>query len=181
MKNLEIAKVYSKAILESTNDPDKLLSELKEINKIIESNNDLYNLLNLEIFQLSQKNEILDEIFDKTQDLSNQSKALGKTLVEKKRINILEDIIEVIQTNKSVENNEVELKVIGSYQSITADLVDKLINKASSVFELKNKKIQVNYKYNESIKSGVKVFYGDLLLDLTLEKQLNNLTKHLYS
>ncbi len=169
MKEQIIAKAYAQSLVELSDESKlDLAGELTKLTETINSSNDLERLLFLEVFTAEEKLSVLDAVITKL-NLSQLTKNFMHFLVQEKRIGLMpmifKNIIVIDDHNKGFLRGTIE----GSEENIPADVKEKLKSYLKSKL---GKEPVLEYSRNENISAGYRVTVEDLMLDASLENQL---------
>lgn len=170
MKEQIIAKAYAQSIVElATELKQDLVGELTKLTEVINKSNDLETLLFLDLFTAEEKLSVLNEIMKKL-NLSQTTVNFMHFLIDQKRIGLMpiifKNVIVIDDHNKGFLRGTIE----GSEESIPADVKEKL--KAYLQQKL-GKEAVLEYKKSANVAAGYRVKVEDLMLDASLENQLD--------
>lgn len=170
MKEQIIAKAYAQSIVElATELKQDLVGELTKLTEVINKSNDLETLLFLDLFTAEEKLSVLNEIMKKL-NLSQTTVNFMHFLIDQKRIGLMpiifKNVIVIDDHNKGFLRGTIE----GSEESIPADVKEKL--KAYLQQKL-GKEAVLEYKKSAKVTAGYRVKVEDLMLDASLENQLD--------
>lgn len=178
MKELAVAKVYAKSLLELADEKKiQLGEELIKLTEVINKSNDLENVLFLDLFTLEEKKSTFSEVAKKM-NLSAITTETIKFLIDEKRIGILPMIIkEVI-----VLDDERKGFLKGTIEGTDAQIDPAFKAQIEGFIKKKlGKEPQLNYAQNSKISAGYKVTVGDLQLDASLDNQLEQFKQSILS
>ena len=171
MSNQNISRAYVRAISEITEGLDlNLSSELTKVWEVINSSNDLENLLFFDVFTLEERYEAFDAILKKINVHDVVSNFL-LFLVNEKRIHLLPLIYKELIISEDLKKGFISGTIEGSDSDINEAMFDKIKSYLEDKLNIKTK---LTYQKNDKISAGYKVTAGDLQLDATLENQLKN-------
>ncbi len=178
MKEKAVARVYAKSLLELGDERKVLIpDELVKLTEVINSSNELENVLFLDLFTMEEKKVVFMEIATKI-GLSPITTETVKYLIDEKRIGILPLIIkEVI-----VMDDERKGFMNGTIEGTDA-AIDPTFKLKIETF-LKNKfgrEPHLAYVQNKNISAGYKVTVEDLQLDASLDNQLEQFKQSILS
>ncbi|MFT6546054.1 MAG: F-type H+-transporting ATPase subunit delta, partial [Bacteriovoracaceae bacterium] len=143
--------------------------ELTTLTEIINSSNNLENLLFLDVFTVEEKLAVLSEITSKL-NLSPITNHFITFLVQEKRIGLLPLIFKevvVIDDHKSGF-------LRGTIEGAGKDCTEEFKNKMKTYLKEKlGLTAELTYKQNSKISAGYKISVDDLQLDASLDNQLN--------
>lgn len=170
MKEQIIAKAYAQSIVELATDlKQDLVGELTKLTEVINKSNDLETLLFLDVFTNEEKLSVLNDVMKKL-NLSQTTVNFMNFLVEQKRIGLMpvifKNVIVIDDHNKGFLRGTIE----GSEESIPAEVKEKL--KAYLQQKL-GKEAVLEYKKSATVTAGYRVKVEDLMLDASLENQLD--------
>lgn len=170
MKEKDIAKAYARSVVElgDTQNVD-IAKELTALTEVINSSNELENVLFLEVFTIEEKQAVLNDIVSKL-NLSGLSKNLLAFLCEEKRIGLFplvyKEVIVIDDHKKGFMRGTIE----GNDDSIAADQKEQLVKFIESKL---GKKAELDYKKSNEVTAGYRVTVDDLQLDATIDNQLD--------
>jgi F-type H+-transporting ATPase subunit delta len=168
MKAQIIAKVYAKSIVELGEGTVDIAKELTDLNVLVNSSNDLENVLFSEVFTIEEKSDVLNKIINKL-ELSELVKRFLVFLFAEKRFNIFPLIYKEVIVLDDDKRGFLRGVLEGAEESIDPSIKEKLSNYLKKRL---NKKTELNYKQNNEITAGYKITVDDLQLDASLENQL---------
>jgi len=165
-----ISIVYAKALyqISEENKEVDLVRDFTGFTELVNSSNNLENLLFYESFSAEEKISVLTKIFEKT-NYSEFFKSFLALLVENKRVTYYPQIFKEL----TVLDDDSRGFLRGTIES-SEKISEETITKVKKYLEERvGKKIVLEYKTNKSITAGVRTTVGDLLLDATLEHQFD--------
>lgn len=170
MKEQIIAKAYAQSIVElATELKQDLIGDLTKLTEVINKSNELETLLFLDVFTNEEKLSVLNVVMTKL-GLAQTTVNFMQFLVEQKRIGLMpmifKNVIVIDDHNKGFLRGTIE----GSEDSIPAEVKEKL--KAYLQQKL-GKEAILDYKKSETVTAGYRVTVEDLMLDASLENQLD--------
>ncbi len=169
MRELTVAKVYAKSLLELGDEHKiKLADELVRLTETINKSNQLENVLFMEVFTLEEKKAVFIEVAKKL-ELSQITTETIKFLIDEKRIGILPLIIkEVI-----VMDDERRGFIKGTIEGTQAQIDPVFKAKIEGFLKTKlGREPHLDYVQNNNLSAGYKVTVEDLQLDASLDNQL---------
>jgi len=177
MQEHKISLRYARALLESAKNEgiaDKILEDLQKVKATFESSKELQRLVASPVFQTYKKRKILTEIFDEIK-ISKITLDFIMLLIDKRRGNLILDIISEFETQYNIANNKLPIEVISA--------IELNENEKQRIIERINQKTKMEvipkYKIDESLKGGIIVKIDDWVYDASLKNQLKNLFKQL--
>ncbi|MFN3135651.1 MAG: ATP synthase F1 subunit delta [Candidatus Kryptonium sp.] len=178
MANIRVAKRYAKALIEIAEELkklDRITQDVQLIDSMIRSSRDLQLFLKSPIIKEDKKREIIQEIFvDSRVDPIILKFIL--LLVEKKREDLLHDIVKVYQElyDEKVGAVTAEIVTVVELNSTEKNDVEK------KVLELtRAKKVKAIYKVDPSIIGGIIIRIGDTVYDASIKRRIQLLREQL--
>lgn len=164
-------KIYAQSLLELGIDKTQALDELTKIEEVLNSSNELVEILQNPTINISKKTEILEQIFkDKIDDKIYN---FISVLVEKNRITDFKGILKCYIEQYNELNNIKSVEIISAIE-----LNDKDKKRITSALEEKlNKKIYPKWDINNEIIAGLVFKIGDTIIDTSIKHKLDNLNK----
>ncbi len=177
MKNLIIAKRYSRALFnlaEEAQAIEQTGKELHDFGEILKQFPDLGNALRNPLYPEAAKKKLFDSVAAQI-ELSPIVKSFLKLLIEKKRIQDLPDIAEYYDRLIDEHSNIARAQVKAAVKLSEAEL-DEI---AASLQKKIGKKIVVEFQQDASLLGGVYAQIGDFVLDGSVKRQLLNFKESL--
>ncbi len=175
MQNLQVIRNYTIAMLaglSSAKDQDKILQELKIINQVIQSNDDLKHIINSPIKSKSSKIEIIKSIIVERK-LGPLIQAFLSLLVRNKRLNLLADIINCYE-NMLNEKRLIKDVEIFSAKTLSNEEKKYLVKQLEKGLNLT---IAPRFKEDQSLIGGIKIAYDSKLIDLSIAQALKKINQ----
>ena len=169
MKELAVAKVYAKSLLELGDEKKiDLATELIKLTEVINKANDLETVLFMDVFTMDEKKAVFADVATKL-NLSAITTETIKFLIDEKRIGILPMIIkEVI-----VMDDERRGFIKGTIEGTGTQIDPAFKAKIESFIKGKlGREPHLEYVQNANLTAGYKVTVEDLQLDASLDNQL---------
>jgi F-type H+-transporting ATPase subunit delta len=178
MANLRIAKRYAKAlfeIAEETKKLEKITNDVVFIDSLIRSSRELQLFLKSPIIKEDKKREVLKEIFSDSR-VDPVTLKFIMLLVEKKREDILHDIVKVYQQIYDEKMGIVSAEVVAAVE-VGERLKKKIEQK---ILELTGaKKVKASYRVDPSIIGGIVIRVGDTVYDASIRRRIQLLREQL--
>lgn len=178
MANIRVAKRYAKALIEIAEELkklDRITSDVQLIDSVIKSSRDLQLFLKSPIVKEEKKREILKEIFSDSR-VDPVTLKFILLLVEKKREDLLHDIVKVYQQLYDEKMGIVTAEITTAVETNNSD--KKKIEK--KIVELTGaKSVKAIYKVDPSIIGGVVIRIGDTVYDASLKRKIQLLREQL--
>jgi F-type H+-transporting ATPase subunit delta len=178
MANLRIAKRYAKAlfeIAEETKKLEKITNDVVFIDSLIRSSRELQLFLKSPIIKEDKKREVLKEIFSDSR-VDPVTLKFIMLLVEKKREDILHDIVKVYQQIYDEKMGIVSAEVVTAVE-VGERLKKKIEQK---ILELTGaKKVKASYRVDPSIIGGIVIRVGDTVYDASIRRRIQLLREQL--
>ena len=183
MKNAEqtefktVAQRYAQALIElcethsvSKND---ILNDLKNIVDTVESSQDLVNLIKAPNISKSDKQNVVQKIFDGK--INNITRNFILFLIEKDRFGIIENIMYEFKSELDKENNLVQIEIVsavGLDDNTKQTIKDRLSGKLQ-------KQVNVDWSVNPDIIAGLVFVVGDSIIDTSLKSKLQMIGRNI--
>ena len=168
-----ISKRYARAFFEIATEEKQLeryYNELHQFASIIAQNKALSDFLANPVFEQGSKKGIVKSIIGKMQ-LSAMTISFLNLLVDKKRIDILHDIVICYRQLMDETLKRVSVNVKTAFA-----LSDELRSSISSCLEKAiGKKVDMTVEEDPTLLGGVVIGVGDTLYDGSIKNQLNNM------
>ncbi len=172
MKDKNIAKVYATTLIDLGKEKNvDMAKELTALTEVINTSNDLENVLFLDVFTEEEKDSVFTAIAEKIK-LSAVLVSAVKYLISQKRISLLPLITKEVIVIDDEEKGFLKGVIEGAGDDIAPAHKEKLITALKK--ELGNAEPSLTYVKNEEITAGYKVTVGDLQLDATVDNQLKS-------
>jgi F-type H+-transporting ATPase subunit delta len=168
-----ISKRYARAFFEIATEEKQLERYYNEINQfasIIAQNKALGEFLANPVFEQESKKGVVENIIGKLQ-LSGVTVNFLKLLVDKKRIDVLRDIVFFYRQlmDESLKKVRVNLKTAFPLSSEMQDYI------TSSLEKVTGRKVEVSVEKDPGLLGGIVIGVGDILYDGSIKNQLNNM------
>jgi F-type H+-transporting ATPase subunit delta len=168
-----ISKRYARAFFEIATEEKRIepfYNELNQFASIISENKSLSDFLANPVFEQASKKGVVETIIAKLQ-LSGMTVSFLKLLVDKKRIDILNDIVICYRQLMDETLKRVSVNVKTAFA-----LSDELRSSISSCLEKAiGKKVDMTVEEDPTLLGGVVIGVGDTLYDGSIKNQLNNM------
>jgi F-type H+-transporting ATPase subunit delta len=172
MKDKSIAKVYAHSFIELGKEKNiDVAKEVTTLTEIINSSNELENVLFLDVFTNEEKTEVFEAIAKKA-ELSSLLVECVKYLINEKRIGLFPLIFKEIIVIDDDEKGFLRGTIEGASDDISEEYKDKLMNILKQY--IGDKKPVLTYKKSEDVTAGFKVTVDDLQLDASIDNQLRH-------
>lgn len=171
-----VAKRYAKALFELAIDRKKLdlISEDVElIQKILATSDDFTVILSNPLISEQQKLQALSGTFGK--DLQNLSLNFLDLLTEKRRLNLLPEVLEAFKFFVLEHENKLEGEVISAVK-LNTNQVDKI---RSHMEELTGKELILEERIDHQLIGGFVVKVQDMVIDNSIRSHLDQLRERL--
>ena len=172
-----IAKRYAKALFElaSENSVEKTtLEELIAISEAVRENHDLSQLFLENQYVATELLAAVKLIFS---DKSELIQSFLGILIEKRRTNLLFEITELYRIFLE-ESEGVGMASITSAFALSDEEIEKIKVYLESKF---NKKMRMEVAIDKALLAGVRVQYGDYVIDTSYQAKLQNLKQQIQS
>lgn len=178
MKEQAVAKVYAKSLLELGDEKNvKIADELTKLTEVINSSNDLENIMFLDVFTLDEKKTVFTEVAKKL-NLSQITVETVKYLIDEKRIGILPLIFKEIIVLDDERRGFMKGTIEGTDVQIDPVFKEKIESFLKKKF---GREPHLDYVQNSKISAGYKVTVEDLQLDASIDNQLEQFKQSILS
>ena len=164
------AKNYADSLIQAGKDGimsfDAILNDLNTVKEITGTSDELVKVMENPAISINSKNEILD---------SGKIINFLKILIDKKRFNELNQIIQAYSNEVDNINNIKRVEVISAIE-ITEDRRQRLIEKLQNKLQ---KNVIVNWVLDNEIIGGLVIKIDDDVIDNSLKNKLENLSKNI--
>ncbi len=172
MKDASIAKVYANTFIElAAESKIDVAKELTSLTEVINTSNELENVLFLDVFTNEEKIDVFKAIATKI-NLSEILVSAVNYLINEKRIGLLPLIYKEIIVMDDFKKGFLKGTIEGAGENISDEDKEKLISALKK--ELGDIKPVLKYEANKNITAGYKVTVGDYQLDATVDNQLKS-------
>ena len=168
-----ISKRYARAFFEIATEEKRIepfYNELNQFASIISENKSLSDFLANPVFEQASKKGVVETIIAKLQ-LSGMTVSFLKLLVDKKRIDILNDIVICYRQlmDEVLKKVRVNLKTAFPLSSKMQDYIN------SSLEKLTGRQVELFIENDPNLLGGIIIGVGDTLYDGSIKNQLNNM------
>ncbi|MCS7229563.1 MAG: F0F1 ATP synthase subunit delta [Candidatus Kryptonium sp.] len=178
MPNLRVAKRYAKALIEIAEELkklDRITQDVQLIDSVIKNSRELQLFLKSPIIKEDKKKQVIQEIFTDSR-VDPVTLKFILLLIEKKREDLLQDIVKMYQDLYDEKMGVVTAEVI------TAVEVDESERKKieKKILEMTQaKKVKAIYKIDPSIIGGIVIKIGDTVYDASIRRKIQLLREQL--
>lgn len=178
MKEQIASKVYARAILEIGQEKSvNLAEELIKLTEVINSSEQLENVLFLDVFTAEEKKEVFSAVATKA-GLSKVLQNAIQYLIDEKRTNL----IPLISKEAMIIDDERRGFMRGVIEGSESSADPKLVEQVKAFLKTKlGREPHIDYLQNNNITAGYKITVDDLQLDASLENRLNQFKKSVIS
>ena len=180
MKSIQIsltAKNYADALVKIGQDNvlsySDILYNLESVKEICESSNEFDNVLKNPAVSDDVKYSIIDEVFKK--DINEKIIDFIKVLIEKKRFNEFNGIVEAYRDELDIINN-IQRVSVTSAVPLNDDMKQRITDKLQKRLQ---KNILADWQIDNEIIGGLVIKINDDVIDSSLKNKLENLSKNL--
>jgi ATP synthase F1 delta subunit len=172
MKEKSIAKVYAHSFIELGKEKNiDTAEEVTKLTEIINSSNQLENILFLDVFTTEEKVDVFEAIAKKA-GLSPLIVECVKYLIDQKRIGLFPLIFKEIIVIDDEEKGFLRGTIEGAGDDISDDHKNKLMEILKKY--IGDKKPMLTYKKTDDVTAGYKITVDDLQLDASVDNQLRH-------
>ena len=168
-----ISKRYARAFFEIANEQKQIepyYLELNQFASIVAENKSLKDFLANPIFEQASKKGVVDSLISKLK-LSGMTVSFLRLLVDKKRIDIVEDIVVCYRQFMDETLRKVRVNVKTAFP--LSDEMRAFIG--ASLEKSLGKKVEMTVEEDSTLLGGVVIGVGDTLYDGSIKNQLNNM------
>ena len=168
-----ISKRYARAffdIAKEENQIEPYYKELDQFTSLISGNESLKDFLANPVFEQAVKKGVVDNLIAKLK-LSGMTVNFIRLLVDKKRIDILEDIVVCYRQlmDEALKKVRVNVKTAFTLSDELRSLISANLEKALG------KTVDITVEQDPTLLGGVVIGVGDTLYDGSIKNQLNNM------
>ncbi len=169
MKEQIVAKAYAQAIIDLGQEKKiDTASELTKFQEVINSSNDLENVMFLEVFTIEEKKDIFASISKKLQ-LNSIVNNFIDYLIDVKRIGLLPLIYKEVMVLDDYEKGFIRGTIEGADKEIDTALLTQI---KSFLKNKVGKNPELTYVQNANVTAGFKITVDDFQVDATVDNQL---------
>lgn len=174
MKEQEISKVYAESINQIASEKSvDVVSEIAKVADLLNKSNQLEQLLFLDTFESEDKVSVFNELAEKV-NLHPLVSNFMVYLIEEKRVNLFNQIYKEIVSIDDREKGFLSGVIEGSQGQVDENFKNKI---GAYLNKRLGKQVNFSYEKNEKVTAGYRVKVDDLLLDASLESQLEQFKK----
>ena len=171
------AKNYADSLIKVGKDGvmtyEAILNDLNIVKEITSESDELVKVLENPSISINTKNEIIDSVF--ANQISDKTANFLKILIDKKRFNELDQIIQCYKNEVDDINNIKRVEVISAIE-LSDDRKQKLIDKLQTKLQ---KQVNVNWLLDDEIIGGLIIKIDDDVIDNSLKNKLESLSKNI--
>ena len=168
-----ISKRYARAFFEIAKEGKQIESyynELNQFSSLVSGNKSLKDFLANPVFDQASKKGAVDDIISKMK-LTGMTVSFLRLLVDKKRIDILEDIVVCYRQLMDETLKKVRVSVKTAFP-LSNELKSYII---SNLEKTLGKQVDMTVEEDSTLLGGVVIGVGDTLYDGSIKNQLNNM------
>jgi F-type H+-transporting ATPase subunit delta len=178
MSDSTVAKAYAQALMELSEKAGvNIADEMTSFTEFINESNALENLLFLDVFTIEEKEEVLKELFARTQ-YSDIFKNFVFFMLSEKRIGMFPMVFKEIIVRDDHKKGFIRGTIEGSDDEIPAAFMEKIKSYLSQQLKIEP---QLKYEKTDKVSAGYRVTVEDLQLDASLENQLDKLKNSIFN
>ncbi len=174
----EVARVYAGALLEIAREKNilqRVEDELAVLSALVVEDGDFGMFCETPNISADSKKEFIEKVFKNS--FSEEMINFLKVLIDNNRLNEIRSINEAFHQMLDEENGRLRVVITG-IEAFDRALVDKIKDALAKKFK---KEILIEEKIDKSILGGIIIRIGDLIIDGSLIKDLNNIRRNLLS
>lgn len=157
------------SLINNNTDRNQLEEDLRNFVNIYNSDDTLKKVLSDPRLENKVKNEIVDDIFSKSNtNLAN----FVKLLIKEKRINLINEMLSEYENVNRILKKELFIKIIVS-EEIDEIQIDKIVQKFKDMYKVNTVKYSV--EIDKKIIGGIKVIVGNTVYDASIKRQLEQI------
>lgn len=157
------------SLINNNTDRNQLEEDLRNFVNIYNSDNTLKKVLSDPRLENKVKNEIVDDIFSKSNaNLAN----FVKLLIKEKRINLINEMLSEYEDVNRTLKKELFIKIIVS-EEVDDNQIDKIVQKFKNIYKVNTVKYSV--EIDKKIIGGIKVIVGNTVYDASIKRQLEQI------
>jgi len=163
-----ISEIYAQSLLNFDFD---VLTQLKQIQEVLTQSDDLQNVLNNPSVNIKTKIDILQSVF--SSKIDDRLVNFLKILCENNRINEFSQIVSNFEIELDKKNNIKSVEIISAIE-VSENYKQKIIEKLGQKLQ---STIHPQWSINPEIIGGLIYKYDDTVIDSSLKKKIENLSK----
>jgi len=168
-----ISKRYARAFFDIAREQNKIeeyYQELSQFDSVISQNKSLKEFLANPIFEQASKKGVVEALIGKM-GLTGMTASFLRVLVDKKRIDILNDIVVCYRQlmDEALKKVRVNVKTAFPLSEEMKSFISSNLEKAMG------RKVNMTVEEDASLLGGVVIRVGDTLYDGSIKNQLNNM------
>ncbi|MCX7679733.1 MAG: ATP synthase F1 subunit delta [Spirochaetes bacterium] len=174
----EVSRVYAKALLEigkENNILPRIEDELNLLCELVNEDADFRSFCETPNISAEAKKNFVEKVFRNT--FCNEIVNFLKVLIDNNRLNEIRTINEAFHYILDEESGRMRVTVTG-IDKFDAKVIEKIKEVLSKKFK---KEIVIEEKIDKSILGGIIIRIGDLIIDGSILKDLNNIRRNLLS
>ena len=167
----ETSERYSRALFEvsyESNELDKVESDVKNFQSLIDSSQDLRNFIKNPTQSISQQIQVVNLISEKLV-FSKNLKNFFLLLIEKRRIFFVKKILKTFLNICSKKRGEIKASLISSKELSQTEL-ENISKDLSNIMGLV---LKFDYKVDKELIGGLKLQLGSFMIDTSIKSKLN--------
>ncbi|MEG0250415.1 MAG: F0F1 ATP synthase subunit delta [Peptostreptococcus sp.] len=170
----QVANRYARALFEladEQNQASEIYSEIVDLNDVISSNENLYDVLRSPFIPKGEKRGVAYDLFAK--EVSKDSKNFLMVLIDSDRTTELSSIVQAYKQMLNNKFNIAEGQVLTAI-ALSPEQISELEEKLSAKY---NKDVRLTNKIDKDILGGVLVKIGNEEIDGTVKSRLGDLSE----
>ncbi|MEP6712215.1 MAG: ATP synthase F1 subunit delta [Ferruginibacter sp.] len=179
MNNPRLAGRYAKSLLDLSveqNQLESVYTDMRFLQSICKSNPDFVAILRSPVITADKKEKIIEAITNER--VSNVTALFIRLLIRKARENNLPEIVKAFIEQYNKLNNIYQVKITTA-SPISEELQLAIVNKVKAESAIEN--IELETAINDELIGGFKLEMGDLLVDASIIRDLNDVKKQFMS
>ena len=172
MREKAVAEVYAKGVYQLGKEQKvAVVRELSKLNQVIDQNNDLETVLFMDVFTLEEKHSVISAVIARLK-LSPLISHIFNFLLAENRIAIFPLLYKNLVVLDELSQGFLTGSIEGRSEKLPSNERNTIVQYLKTELEAE---IKLDYQKRDDISAGYRVTVGDLQLDASLDRQLEQL------